>query len=63
MLVNMQGNWYFSSIFGRNCKATYGFPGGTVIKNSPANEGNVRDASLIPGLGRSPGIGNGKLLQ
>jgi len=33
-----------------------GFPGGTVIKNLPANAG---DASLIPVLGRSPGVGNG----
>ena len=25
-----------------------------VIKNSPANAGDVRDAGLIPGSGRSP---------
>ena len=37
-----------------------GFPGGTVVKNLPAN---ARDADLIPGLGRSPGVGNGNLLQ
>ena len=36
------------------------FPGGCVIKNPPANAG---DASLIPGLGRSPEEGNGKTLQ
>ena len=30
------------------------------VKNLPANAG---DAGLIPGLGRSPGIENGKLLQ
>ena len=29
-----------------------GFPGGSVVKNSPANAGDV---SSIPGLGRSPG--------
>ena len=34
-----------------------------VIKNPPANAGEVRDTSLIPGLGRSPGEGNGSLLQ
>ena len=28
-----------------------GFPGGTVVKNSPVNEGNAGDSSLIPGLG------------
>ena len=34
-----------------------------VVKNPPANAGDVRDASLIPGLGRSPGGGHGKPLQ
>ena len=33
-----------------------GFPGGSVVKNPPANE---RDVGSIPGLGRSPGGGNG----
>ena len=37
-----------------------GFPGGSVVKNSPAD---ARDAGSIPGLGRSPGEGNGKLPQ
>ena len=37
-----------------------GFPGGSVVKNSPANAG---DASLIPGFGRSPREGNGSPLQ
>ena len=36
-----------------------GFPGGSVVKNSPANTGNV---GSIPGLGRSPGEGNGNTL-
>ena len=35
-------------------------PGGSVVKNLPANEG---DLSSIPGLGRSPGEGNGNPLQ
>ena len=30
-----------------------GFPGGTVVKNPPANAGDVRDMGSIPGLGRS----------
>ena len=34
-----------------------------VVKNPPANAGDVRDASSIPGLGRSPGGGNGSSLQ
>ena len=38
----------------------WGLPGGSEVKNQPANSG---DADLIPGLGRSPGVGNGNLLQ
>ena len=34
-----------------------------VVKNPPVNVGDARDADLIPGLGRSPGGGNGNLLQ
>ena len=30
---------------------------------SPANAGGIRDAGLIPGLGRSPGGENGNPLQ
>ena len=30
-----------------------------LVKNLPANSGDTRDISLIPGLGRSPGEGNG----
>ena len=34
------------------------FPGGTVVKNPPAQAGDARDAGSIPGLERSPGKGN-----
>ena len=34
-----------------------------VVKNLPANAGDARDASLIPGLGRSPEGGNGTPLH
>ena len=34
-----------------------------VVKNPPANSGDVRDASSIPRLGRSPEEGNGNPLQ
>ena len=37
-----------------------GFSGNSVVKNLPANVG---DTSLMPGLGRSPGEGNGNPLQ
>ena len=33
------------------------------VKNPPANAGDIRDASLIPGSGRSPGGGPGNPLQ
>ena len=39
-----------------------GFPGGTKVKNLPANAGNTRDSGLIPELGRPPGVRNGNLL-
>ena len=38
----------------------WGFPGGSVVKTSPANAG---DTSLISGSGRSPGEGNGNPLK
>ena len=34
-----------------------------MVKNPPANAGNVRDSGLIPGSGRSPGGGHGNPLQ
>ena len=34
-----------------------------VVKNPPANTGNIRDAGYIPGLGRSPGGRHGNPLQ
>ena len=40
-----------------------GFPGGSVVKNLPANAGDAEDSGLIPGWGISPGEGNGYPLQ
>ena len=34
-----------------------------VVKNPPANAGDVRDVDLIPELGKSPGGGHGSPLQ
>ena len=39
-----------------------GLPGGTVVENPPANAGDTRDVGLIPGLGRSSGVGKGNPL-
>ena len=33
-----------------------------MVKNPPGNAGDTRDSGLIPGSGRSPGVGNGNLL-
>ena len=55
-LLQLECNWY--RLWGRR-----GFPDGSVVKNLPANAGDARDTSLIPGLGRSPGEGNGNPLQ
>ena len=38
----------------------WGFPSGSLEKNLPSNAGG---GSLIPGLGRSPGEGNGNPCQ
>ena len=40
-----------------------GFPGGTVIKNPPANVGDIKDEGSIPRSGRFSGVRNGNPLQ
>ena len=40
-----------------------GFLGGSVVKNLPANAGVTGDTGAIPGLQRSPGVGNSNPLQ
>ena len=39
------------------------FLGYLEIKNLPANAGDTRDSGSVPDSGRSPGVGNGNLLQ
>ena len=34
-----------------------------MVKNLPADAGNIRDVGLIPGSGRSPGGGHGNPFQ
>ena len=34
-----------------------------MVKNPPANAGDIRDVGSVLGLGRSPGGGHGNLLQ
>ena len=40
-----------------------GFPGGSVVKNPPANAADAGDVSSVPGLGRPLGVGNDNLFQ
>ena len=40
-----------------------GFPGGSVVKNLPANAEDTRDVGSIPKLGSFPGGGNGNSIQ
>ena len=42
---------------------SWGFPGGSVVKNPPVNAGCARDAGSIPGSARSLREGNGNTLQ
>ena len=37
--------------------------GALLVKNLPANAGDPIDTGSIPGLGRSPGVGNGNPFQ
>ena len=40
-----------------------GFPGGSVVKNPPANAEDAKEVGLISESGRSPGEGNVSPLQ
>ena len=40
-----------------------GFLGGSVVKNLPTTSGDAEDQGSFPGSRRSPGVGNGNLLQ
>ena len=51
---------FFKDIINGGTLYKLGFPGGSVVKKLPTNAG---DTGLIPGLGRSPGEGNGNPLQ
>ena len=45
------------------CMHVYAFQVVLMVKNPPVNARDLRDAGSIPGSGRSPGEGNGNLLQ
>ena len=46
-----------------NSILVYSTLGGAVVKDPPANAGDERDRSSVPGLGRFPGEGNGNSFQ
>ena len=56
-MVGGDVNWY------SHCEEQYGDACGAMVKNRPASATDGRKVSQIPGLGRSPGLGNGNLLQ
>ena len=41
----------FTVTYDFTCGFIMGFPGGSVVKNPPANAGNAGDMGSIPGLG------------
>ena len=43
-------------------RAERGFPSGSVVKNSPTNAGDIRDAGPMSGSGTSPGEWHGNPL-
>ena len=51
---------FISQLFLADYIQAQGFPGGSVVKNPPANAGGV---GLMPGSGRSPGGGNANPFQ
>ena len=58
----LDGSFFFFFFLAMN-NIPLGFPGGSVVMNPPANAGDTGDVGMIPGLGRSPGVGNGNPFQ
>ena len=56
-------SWTWLSHWTKLNDKTWGLSGGLVVRNLPANAGDLRDAGSIPGKGRSPERGNGTPLQ
>ena len=54
---------FLNSLMGFFFCLTTGFSGGSVVESLPAKAGDAGDTGLIPGSGRSSGVGNGNPLQ
>ena len=57
------GCWRSAAAAAHDLIFVEGFPGGSVVKNPPANAGGAGDMGSIPGLGRSAGEEKGNPLQ
>ena len=53
----------FSAEVSFHLQRNQGFPASAGGKESSCRRGDTRDMGSIPGLGRSPGVGNGNPLQ
>ena len=53
----------YVSVFGLKSYGILAFQVALEVKNPPANARDARDVGSIPGLGGSPGVGSGNLLQ
>ena len=59
-------NWHFTKgniQIANKCFKRWASQVALVVKNTPADEGGIKDAGLIPGSGRSPGGGHGNPLK
>ena len=54
---------YYGIVFNKKYHKSGASQVALVVKNPPANVGDTRDVSSIPGSERSPGEGDGKALQ
>ena len=64
--IALRGEMHFSQSLGRidhTTEENWASQVALVVKNPPANVGDVRDSGSIPGLGRSPGGGHVNPLQ
>ena len=63
-LIHLVGMSRYNSLqLGACLHLNWGFPCGAVLKNPLASAEDAREAGLIPGLGRTPGVENANPLQ
>ena len=63
MYLSVKMSWQIPIINVLDFRELPEFPGGSVVKNPPANAGDTGVMGSVPGVGRSSGGGNGKPLQ